>query len=440
MRASRRFFSQFGAVEEALVMREAPVGRSRGFGFVTFKDAGVAEKILTQDLELDGRKLDMKKAVPKMDMIQQPPPLVDPTPSNKKLYVAGISFDATEDQLIQFFSRYGQVEKANVMKDKQTSRSRGFGFVSFVDEGVVQDILNQHNATKLEWEGRTLDLKAAVPKGASVLSSYGGSHVPVVRNKKLYIAGLLQSTTDESLHAYFSKFGTVAEATIQKNHGTGESRGFGFVTFQDVGSVERVLEQSHMLDNQPIDCKVAVPKMQQAVFPMGVAASIGNNYASAWNTPATQHYSMSASPAVGSTFARAGLDIRDVRNSLVEPERSFGGGYSANQGGGYADRFGATSTAAAASPYGGGGYGGPPSGLAGLGGASRLPSQGTSYGSPSYGGVGGGFDSSYEHTGARATYAAPSYGRDSNYYSEESSYGGYDRQQRPRVAYHPYSR
>jgi len=296
---------------------------------------------------------------------------------------------------------------------------------------------------KLEWEGRTLELKAAVPKGASVLSSYGGSQVAAVRNKKLFVAGLLQSTTDESLHAYFSKFGTVAEAMIQKVHGTGESRGFGFVTFQDAGSVERVLEQSHMLDNQPIDCKVAVPKILPSVFPM--ASRIGNNSwtgnASAWNTPASQHYNMSASPAaVGSSFARGGLDIRDVRNNLVEPERSFGGGYSSNQSGGYADRFGPTSTVAAASPYGGGGYGGPPSGLAGLGGASRLPSQGGSYASPSYGGVGGGFENSYEHAGARATYAAPSYGRtEPNYYSEESSYGGYDRQ-RPRVAYHPYSR
>jgi len=244
------------------------------------------------------------------------------------------------------------------------------------------------------------------------------------------------------LMSYFSKFGVVTEAIIQKNHGTGESRGFGFVTFQDASSVDRVLEQSHMLDNQPIDCKVAVPKLQQPMFPMGGSSIGGNNWTnntSAWNTPASQHFSISASSAVGGAFSRGGLDIRDVRNN-PESDRGFGGGYGANQGGAYADRFGPTSTVGGTAPYGSGGYGGPPSGLGGLSSASRLPSQG-SYGSPSYvSGVGGGFENSYEHGGARATYAAPSYARtEPNYYSDETPYGGYDRQ-RPRVAYHPYSR
>jgi RNA recognition motif-containing protein len=435
----RLFFTQFGTVEEALVMRESIAGRSRGFGFVTFKDAAVAEKVLTQDLELDGRKLDLKKAVPKTEMVQQQAPSqVDETPSSKKLYVAGISFNATDDQVATFFGRFGQVEKATIIKDKQASRSRGFGFVSFVDEGVVQDVLAQHSANKLEWEGRTLELKAAVPKGASMLS-YGGQ-AGAGRSKKLYVAGLLQTTTDEALMAYFSKFGVVTEATVQKIRGTGESRGFGFVTFQDASSVDRVLEQSHMLDNQPIDCKVAVPKLQQPVFPMG--AAMGSNWAnsSAWNTPASQHFPISAS-ASGGAFARGALDVRDVRNNVnVEPERAFAGGYAANQSGGYADRFGSSSTVGGTSPY-SGAYGGPPSGLGGLGGASRLPSQG-SYGTANYvsGVGGGGFENAYEHGGARAAYAAPSYARtESNYYSDETPYGGYDRQ-RPRVAYHPYSR
>jgi len=206
--------------------------------------------------------------------------------------------------------------------------------------------------------------------------------------------------------------------------------------------VDRVLEQSHVLDNQPIDVKVAVPKLQQPMFAMGGSNVGGSNWAnsaSAWNTPTSQHFP-AASSAVGGAFSRGGLDIRDVRNN-PDSDRSFGGGYGANQGGAYADRFGPTSTVGGTTPYGGGGYGGPPSGLGGLGAASRLPSQG-SYASPSYGvsGVSSGFENTYEHGGARATYAAPTYARtEPNYYSDETSYGGYDRQ-RPRVAYHPYSR
>ena len=411
-------------------MRESAGGRSRGFGFVTFNDPAAAEKVLNQDLELDGRKLDLKKAVPKMEMVQAPVREVDSTPSNKKIYVAGISFDATDDQVAQFFSRFGQVDKATVMKDKLTSRSRGFAFVSFLEEGVVDEVLSQHAANKLEWEGRTLELKAAVPKGAPVLSTFG--HATMPRNKKLYVAGLLQTTTDESLLAYFSKFGVVTEAIIQKNHGTGESRGFGFVTFQDANSLDRVLEQSHMLDNQPIDCKVAVPKSQQPMFQMG-GGSWANS--SAWNTHNSQHFPMSANSGGPSTFNRA-LDVRDVRNNPnnQQSDRGFEG-YGTNQSGNYAERFG---------PVGGSTYeggGGSPSGVAGgLGGGSRLPSQG-SYGTANFTG-GSGFDnSSYEQQqgAARPTYTS-GYGRtEANYYSDETAYAGYERQ-RGRFAFHPYSR
>jgi len=427
--AFRQFFEQQGAVEEVLIMREAPSGRSRGFGFVTFKDPAVADKVLAQELQLDGRKLDLKRAVPKTEMIQQ----VDETPSSKKLYVAGISFTATDDQVAAYFSRFGQVEKATIIKDKQASRSRGFGFVSFVEEGVVQDVLAAHNTNKLEWEGRTLELRPAVPRGANTLVSGASAG----RNKKLFVAGLSPSTSDETLLEYFSKFGPVTEATVQKNRGTGEPRGFGFVTFQDASSVDRVLEQSHMLDNEPIACKLAVPKLQQPVFAMGVS-SMGNNWtnnSSAWNTPTAQHFPVAASSAV-SAFSRGGLDVRDVRNNL-EAGGTFGGAY-ANQSSVYTDRFG--QTAAVVTPSYSSSYGAASGlgGLGGLSGSSRLPNQGSYVASNFVSGVNG-FDNSYDN--GRAAYsAAPSYARaESNYYSDETSYGGYDRQ-RSRVAYHPYSR
>lgn len=48
-----------------------------------------------------------------------------------KLYIGGLSFDASEDDLYDFFGAYGSVTEAIVCKDKETGRSRGFGFVTF---------------------------------------------------------------------------------------------------------------------------------------------------------------------------------------------------------------------------------------------------------------------------------------------------------------------
>jgi len=57
------FFSQFGVVKEAIVIQTTE-GQSKGFGFVTFQESAVIDLVLTQELELDGRKLSLKRALP----------------------------------------------------------------------------------------------------------------------------------------------------------------------------------------------------------------------------------------------------------------------------------------------------------------------------------------------------------------------------------------
>lgn len=53
----------------------------------------------------------------------------------KKLFVGGLAWATTDDGLRQAFERFGQVAEAKVIMDRETGRSRGFGFVSFNDDG-----------------------------------------------------------------------------------------------------------------------------------------------------------------------------------------------------------------------------------------------------------------------------------------------------------------
>ncbi len=50
---------------------------------------------------------------------------------SKKLFVGGLSWDTSDDSLRESFSRYGEVTDAKVITDRETGRSRGFGFVTF---------------------------------------------------------------------------------------------------------------------------------------------------------------------------------------------------------------------------------------------------------------------------------------------------------------------
>lgn len=69
-----------------------------------------------------------------------------------KLFIGGISWETTEDKLIEYFSQYGEVMQTVVMRDKVTSRPRGFGFVVFSDPSVLDRVLQEKHTI----DGRTV--------------------------------------------------------------------------------------------------------------------------------------------------------------------------------------------------------------------------------------------------------------------------------------------
>lgn len=59
-----------------------------------------------------------------------------------KLYVGNLPFNTTDADLEEVFSQYGVIESANVISDRETGRSRGFGFVKFEDEAAAKSALS----------------------------------------------------------------------------------------------------------------------------------------------------------------------------------------------------------------------------------------------------------------------------------------------------------
>ena len=88
-----------------------------------------------------------------------------------KLYVGNLSFDTTDQELQQAFSEYGEIVSAIVVKDQNTDRSRGFGFVEFAQESDAQKAKEGMNGKELS--GRMLKVdEARAPRERS--QSSGG--------------------------------------------------------------------------------------------------------------------------------------------------------------------------------------------------------------------------------------------------------------------------
>jgi len=115
-----QFFSSFGEIEDNILMKALDGSGHRGFGFVTFKDQKVTDKVLSMgELELDGKKIDIKMALPEE---LKPPEGMD----GKKIFVGSLpKEDFTSDDLKEYFGQWGHVT------DSYVSPGRGFGFITF---------------------------------------------------------------------------------------------------------------------------------------------------------------------------------------------------------------------------------------------------------------------------------------------------------------------
>lgn len=78
------------------------------------------------------------------------------------MYVGGISYNTSEDALKNYFSEAGTVESAQIIMDRVTGRSRGFGFVTMSSEEEGQKAVELFNGK--EFEGRSLTVNVARPK------------------------------------------------------------------------------------------------------------------------------------------------------------------------------------------------------------------------------------------------------------------------------------
>jgi RNA recognition motif-containing protein len=79
------------------------------------------------------------------------------------IYVGNLDYAVTEDELKQAFSEFGQVDSVNIIKDKYSGQSKGFGFVEMPDNSEADSAMKALNGS--EMKGRNLKVNQAKPRG-----------------------------------------------------------------------------------------------------------------------------------------------------------------------------------------------------------------------------------------------------------------------------------
>ncbi|VEL23858.1 unnamed protein product [Protopolystoma xenopodis] len=250
----------------------------------------------------------------------------------RKLFIGGLNPQTDDTKLREYYGQWGDIVDAVVMKDKRSGRSKGFGFITYKEPEMV-DAAQSNRPHSID--GKTVEAKRAMPREDSQNPE---SHMTV---SKLFVGGLKKEVTTDDLKEYFLKFGTIKECEVVKFKESGESRGFGFVTFDDYDAVDKaILYKPHFIGASRADVKKALSKEQMNQMKRkqearydgysgnydGGYPSIGGGYTGYDNTWGGGYGSMGGGASSGYGGGWSG--------------QMSGGGVAAGQWGGMGDGFG----------------------------------------------------------------------------------------------------
>ncbi|XP_034955940.1 heterogeneous nuclear ribonucleoprotein A1 isoform X1 [Zootoca vivipara] len=264
----------------------------------------------------------------------------------RKLFIGGLSFETTDESLRNHFEQWGTLTDCVVMRDPNTKRSRGFGFVTY---STVEEVDAAMNARPHKVDGRVVEPKRAVSREDS---QRPGAHLTV---KKIFVGGIKEDTEEHHLRDYFEQYGKIEVIEIMTDRGSGKKRGFAFVTFDDHDSVDKiVIQKYHTVNGHNCEVRKALSKQEMA-------------------SASSSQRGRSSSGSFGS--GRGG---------------GFGGGENFNRGSSFGGRGGFGSRSGGGGG-GGGGYGGSGDGYNG-------------FGNDGYGGSGPGYSGGSRGYGSSGSY------------------------------------
>jgi heterogeneous nuclear ribonucleoprotein A1/A3 len=178
---------------------------------------------------------------------------VDSDPIHRKIFVHGLAWDTNTETLAASFNPYGPIEECNVVTDKTTGRSKGYGFVLFKTRAAASKALKQPQK-KIGNRMVSCQLACAGPtqnQPQPAASDTGG--------RRLYVANVGPQIAAEKLRAFFAKFGDIEDGSLGGiDKETGKFRGYAIIVYTSVEGIRKALEEPvKFFDGAKLLCSVA---------------------------------------------------------------------------------------------------------------------------------------------------------------------------------------
>lgn len=142
----KEHFGQYGEIDSINVKTDPNTGRSRGFAFIVYKSTDSIDKVVAAGEHIiNNKKVDPKKAKAR----------------HGKIFVGGLTTEISDDEIKTFFGQFGSIVDVEMPFDKTKNQRKGFCFITFDSEQVVNELLKTPKQTI---SGKEVDVKKATPK------------------------------------------------------------------------------------------------------------------------------------------------------------------------------------------------------------------------------------------------------------------------------------
>ncbi|EYU27087.1 hypothetical protein ABFS82_02G123300 [Erythranthe guttata] len=172
----------------------------------------------------------------------------------RRVYIGNIPRTVTNDELQKIAEEHGAVEKAEVMYDKYSGRSRRFAFVTTKTVEDANAIVEKLNGTEIGGREIKVNVTEKPLVGSSDLPVQADDSQFVDSPYKVYVGNLAKTVTTDILKNFFAEKGKALGARVSRVPGTSKSTGYGFVTFSSEEDVEAAISSLNnaVLEGQKI--------------------------------------------------------------------------------------------------------------------------------------------------------------------------------------------
>jgi polyadenylate-binding protein len=256
-------FTKFGAILSCKVMEDEE-GKSRGYGFVHFKDEAAAKDAIVKMNGSADHAAEEKRALYVANFIRRNARLAALVANFTNVYIKQVLPSVNKDVIEKFFAKFGGITSAAACKDKN---GRVFAFCNFEkhDDAVKAiEAMHDHHIDGITPPGEKLYVQRAQPRSERLIALRQKYMQHQSLGNNLYVRNFDPEFTDADLLELFKEYGNVKSCRVMVSE-NGASRGFGFVSFSDADEANAALREMNgrMLNGKPLIVNIAQRRDQR---------------------------------------------------------------------------------------------------------------------------------------------------------------------------------